>query len=435
MTTTPAGPADPASPPNSEAPATTTFPSRRRLPRLDRLGLSRLDIVSLAILAAGLLCWATGALPTGDAVASLTRVAPLVLFLGTVMVMIAIVQASQLFDIAATALARLGRGSHAALFACCFLLATATTVFLNLDTTIVLLTPVMLALAAATRAPALALAMTTVWLANTASLLLPVSNLTNLLAAERIGLDPLDFAVRMWVPQLAVLAVTALCLWLGFWRRRHRELDRYRVPDAPPPITDRRLCWTAAAVCAGFVAAVIADVPIQVVSSAAAAVLLVHCLHRRRDLLTRELIPWRLPVLTAGLFLLIPALMLHGGTELVSLLTGTAEGDAGIFRAGFAGATLSNLVNNLPAYAAVESVIPSGREDALLAVLIGTNVGPLILPWASMATLLWFDLVSGRRPGLPAEQRLDLSLGRFAGAGAVLAAVATTAGLAALVWL
>lgn len=400
-----------------------------------RSRLDWLDLASLGILAAGLLCWATGALPTGDALASLLRVAPLVLFLGTVMAMVAIVQASQLFDVAALALARLGRGSHAALFACCFLLATATTVFLNLDTTIVLLTPVMLALAAATRAPALALAMTTVWLANTASLLLPVSNLTNLLAADRIGLDPLDFAARMWAPQLAVLAATALCLWLGFWRRRHRELDRYAVPAEPPPIADRRLFWTAAAVCAGFVVAVIADVPIQIVSSAAAAVLLVHCLRRRRDLVTWELIPWRLLVLTAGLFLLVPTLMRHGGDALVSQLIGDVNGDAGIFRTGLAGAALSNLVNNLPAYAAVESVVPRGQEDALLGLLVGTNVGPLILPWASMATLLWFDLVSGRRPGIPADQRLKVPLGRFAATGAVLAAVGTAAGLAALVWL
>ncbi|SDL32429.1 Na+/H+ antiporter NhaD [Glycomyces sambucus] len=413
----------------------TETPTRPERARPRRARLDWLDLVSLGVLAAGLLCWATGALPARDAVASLERIAPLVLFLGTVMVMVAIVQASQLFDVAALGLARLARGSHAALFACCFALASLTTMFLNLDTTIVLLTPVMLALAAATRAPALALAMTTVWLANTASLLLPVSNLTNLLAADRIGLDPLDFAARMWAPQLAVLAVTALCLWVGFWRRRHRERDRYTVPAEPLPIADRRLLWTAAAVCAGFVLAVVAEVPIQVVSAAAAAVLVAHCVRRRRDLLSWHLVPWRLLVLTAGLFLVVPALMLHGGGDLVSALAGGGAGDAGVFRAGLTGAGLANLVNNLPAYAAVESVLPHGSGDALLGVLIGTNVGPLVLPWASMATLLWFDLVTGRRPGVPADQRLRVPLGRFAAAGAVLAAAATTAGLAALVWL
>lgn len=430
MTTTPAAPTDPSTTPAPITPAPSTTPRRGRLPRLDWL-----DLTSLGILAAGLLCWALGLLPTRDALASLSRIAPLVLFLGTVMVMVAIVQASQLFDLAASALARLARGSHAALFACCFVLAAATTMFLNLDTTIVLLTPVMLALAAATRAPALALAMTTVWLANTASLLLPVSNLTNLLAADRIGLGPLDFAARMWAPQLAVLAVTALCLWLGFWRRRHRERDRYVVPAASPPILDRRLLWTAAAVCVGFVLAVVADVPIQIVSTSAAAILIGYCLRRRRDLLSWQLIPWRLLVLTAGLFLVIPALMLHGGSTVVAALAGDGGGDAGVFQAGLAGAGLSNLVNNLPAYAAIESVVPAGREAALLGVLIGTNVGPLVMPWASMATLLWFDLVSGRGPGAPEGRRLRVPIRRFMAAGAILAVAATSAGLAALIWL
>jgi Na+/H+ antiporter NhaD/arsenite permease-like protein len=407
---------------------TATAPTPTRRSRLDRL-----DLAGLGILAAGLLSWGTGALPTAEAVANLTRVAPLVLFLGTVMVMVAIVHASQLFDIAAVALARLGRGSHAALFACCFALAAATSMLLNLDTTVVLLTPVMLALAAATRAPALALAMTTVWLANTASLLLPVSNLTNLLAADRIGLGPVPFAARMWAPQLAVLAVTALCLWWCFWRRRHRERERYVVPGALPAVADRRLLATSAAVCAGFVAAVVADVPIQVVSTAAAGLLLVHCLRRRRDLLSWELIPWRLITLTAGLFLVVPALMRHGGAEAVSALIGGGTGDAAVFRAGLTGAGLSNLVNNLPAYTAVESVVPTGREDMLLGLLIGTNAGPLILPWASMATLLWFDLVAGRRSD-PAAPRLDVPLGRFIATGALLATTATLAGLAVLVW-
>lgn len=408
----------------------TETPTRVRRVRLDWL-----DLGVLGVLGVGLACWASGALPNGDALASLARVAPLVLFLGTVMVMVAIVQASQLFDAAARGLARFARGSHAALFAACVLLASATTIFLNLDTTIVLLTPVMLALAAATRAPALALAMTTVWLANTASLLLPVSNLTNLLAADRIGLDPLAFAARMWAPQLAVIAVTALCLWLGYWRRRHRDLDRYAIPAEPLPIADRRLFWTAAAVCAGFVLAVVAELPIALASTVAAAVLLAYCLRRRRDLLSWELIPWRLLALTAGLFLVVPTLMAQGGDALVSALAGTGDGDAGVLRAGLAAAALSNLANNLPAYAAVESVIPHGNQDALLGVLIGTNTGPLVLPWASMATLLWFDLVTGRRPGVPEGQRIRVPLARFTATGAVLAVTATTAGLAALIWL
>jgi len=51
---------------------------------------------------------------------------------------------------------------------------------------------------------------------------------------------------------------------------------------------------------------------------------------------------------------------------------------------GVAGA---NVVNNLPAYLALEPVAESPLRIA--ALLIGVNAGPLITPWASLATLLW----------------------------------------------
>ena len=75
----------------------------------------------------------------------------------------------------------------------------------------------------------------------------------------------------------------------------------------------------------------------------------------------------------------------------------------GAYRAAATGAGLSNLINNLPAYTAVEAVVPAGNQDQLLALLIGTNVGPVITPWASLATLLWFEWC--RRSGVRVPMR------------------------------
>jgi arsenical pump membrane protein len=72
--------------------------------------------------------------------------------------------------------------------------AAVVTAFLSLDTTAVLLTPVVVAVARSNGLSPMPFAFATVWLANTASLFLPVSNLTNLLAAHRLGdLDALGF--------------------------------------------------------------------------------------------------------------------------------------------------------------------------------------------------------------------------------------------------
>jgi arsenical pump membrane protein len=52
--------------------------------------------------------------------------------------------------------------------------------------------------------------------------------------------------------------------------------------------------------------------------------------------------------------------------------------------------------NNLPAYLSVERVVPAGHVIPLLGVLIGTNGGPLVLMWGSLATMLWRERCQAR---------------------------------------
>jgi arsenical pump membrane protein len=138
--------------------------------------------VTWALSAASGLFLTTGLLPVSDARTVLLRIWPIVLFLAAVTVVAELADAAGLFELAADLAARAGRGRVLLLWLLVVLLATVTTVLLSLDTTAVLLTPVVLALAERLGLAVLPFAMTTIWLANTASLLLPVSNLTNLLA-------------------------------------------------------------------------------------------------------------------------------------------------------------------------------------------------------------------------------------------------------------
>jgi len=82
------------------------------------------------------------------------------------------------------------------------------------------------------------------------------------------------------------------------------------------------------------------------------------------------------------------------------------------------------VVNNLPAYLALE---PVGNSPArLAALLIGVNLGPLVTPWASLATLLWHERLR--------SLNVQIRWGGFAIAGVV--AVVLTVPLAVLaLWL
>jgi arsenical pump membrane protein len=85
---------------------------------------------------------------------------------------------------------------------------------------------------------------------------------------------------------------------------------------------------------------------------------------------------------------------------------------------------LSNVLNNLPVYVAGEAVVPVANHDQLLGLLIGSNVGPLITPWASLATLLWSERC--RAAGV------SIQWGRFVLTGVVTATLVLAASVGAL---
>ncbi|WP_198347956.1 ArsB/NhaD family transporter [Plantactinospora sp. KBS50] len=166
--------------------------------------------------------------------------------------------------------------------------------------------------------------------------------------------------------------------------------------------------------------------PIEVVAAAGAAVLVAAYALRDRAALRWSLVPWPLLASVTGLFLIVDTVVRYGLSDLLHAAVGTDSGAAGVWRAAGTGAVLANLINNLPAYLSGEAVIPAGHTGQLLGLLVGTNVGPLVLPWASLATLLWVERC--RAAGV------SVRWSRFVLTGAVTAALALGAATAALAW-
>ena len=87
------------------------------------------------------------------------------------------------------------------------------------------------------------------------------------------------------------------------------------------------------------------------------------------------------------------------------------------------GALVANVANNLPAYLVLEPVA-ADAAPRLMALLVGVNAGPLITPWASLATLLWLQRC--RTAGIVVPWRWLVP------AGTVCAVLAVAAGVGAL---
>ena len=121
------------------------------------------------------------------------------------------------------------RGRPRRLLAMVFLVAAGTTAMLSLDATVVLLTPIVFTTAARLPANPRPHVYACSHLANTASLLLPVSNLTNLLAFRASGLSFTRFGGLMVAPWLIALSIE----WLVLSRSFTGELRRTSPRGAP----------------------------------------------------------------------------------------------------------------------------------------------------------------------------------------------------------
>jgi Na+/H+ antiporter NhaD/arsenite permease-like protein len=372
------------------------------------------------MLAAGAGALAAGFLPWDSFQQMAGRTVPVLAFVLAMTVVTELVDDAGLFRVVTDRIAALGRGSVFLLWLLVLALSAVATAFLSLDTTAVLVTPVVVLLAVHARIPPLPFALSTVWLANTASLLLPVSNLTNLLAQGRLSLTPLGFARLMWAPSLVGVLVPALLLWLAF----RKDLRGRYGPQPAHWVRDRTLLRAAGGTLLVLLPALVSGVPVAIPALAAAAFLLVLFLWRRPSALRWSMLPWRPLMLTAGLFMVVEALHSHGLTQVLAPAAGSGEAFPELLRLAALGAGSANVANNLPAYLALEPV--AGSPLRLAALLIGVNLGPLVSPWASLATLLWHERL----------QTLNLRVrwGGFALAGVVVVLLALPLAVLAL-WL
>lgn len=350
-----------------------------------------MDAVKLAIAGAALLLLAAGAVVSGvlapaEVAGIAERVAPILAFVVAVTVVAELAATAGVFDLAAGWLARASRGRTVVLWLLVVALAVVSTAFLSLDTTAVLLTPVVVAVARANGLPPLPFAFTTVWLANTASLVLPVSNLTNLLALDRLPAGgPWAFVALLGPSAAVAIVVTVAVLFLI-----HRRALRGRFEPAPlPRVTDRVQLVTASVVVVTLMPALVSGLDPWLPAALAAVILLALFAWRSPRALSLRLVPWQLLVFAAGLFTAMAALESLGSAAVVSVVAGEPGGPLELWRMAGTAVVAANTVDNLPAYLLLESSADS--PERLAALLVGVNAGPLITPWASLATLLWHE--------------------------------------------
>ena len=344
---------------------------------------------AVAACAGGVLLVIVGAIGLSGASDALRALGPTVGFLAAMLLIADGCRREGLFDAMGAVMARGSGGSPQRLLAFVFVIAAAITAVLSLDATIVLLTPVVFATAARMRTSAKPQVYACAHLANSASLLLPVSNLTNLLAFHASKLSFLRFGSLMVLPTAAAVGVE----WVVFRRFFAVDLERPRQAGVRParPELPRFAVAVLALTLAGFaLSSVLGIAPVWFAAAGAAAITIPALVRKTVAPLTlvRAAEPGFL-IFVFGLGVIVQAASANGLDTAVRAVLPTGSSLADLLAIAALSAIFANLVNNLPATLMLVPVAAAAGPGPVLAVLIGVDVGPNLTYVGSLATLLW----------------------------------------------
>ncbi len=390
-----------------------------------------------ACLGAGLMA-AFGFVGLDDAVGVVQETAGVLVFLVGVLVAGAVADRAGVFALAALWTARRTGTRATRLFVGLYLVGAMLTTFLSLDATAVILPPIVLAMVRRGGLPALPFVFLCAHVANTASLWLPVSNLTNLLVQARFDLPFWQFARVMALPATLAAGANLALLFLFFRRQLVGALDvealeiQVRVLSRSP-----FLRWSLALLgltLVGFGVAGALGYPLWPVALAGGGALAILAVARKevRPAFFVRGISWALVPFVVGLFLVIRGAehsgvaqqvltVAVGRTALAGSLAVPPGGPGGHGGAtphlqeaaegtwvrtladgvGFSelasvaalAAAGSNLVNNVPMTLLGMSAAQAAGPLGPYALLLGVNVGPDLSIIGSLATMLVLGIV------------------------------------------
>jgi arsenical pump membrane protein len=351
-----------------------------------------------------------------------------VCFLAALLVLAEGCRREGLFAAIGSLLATRAQASAHRLLVLVFAVAAVVTVVLSLDATVVLLTPIVLVTAARLHTSPKPHVFACAHLANSASLLLPVSNLTNLLAFHASGLSFTRFAALMALPWVAALGVEWTVL-SRFFRPSRAEETSASTPAEMTIRWPRAPLVILAATLAGFALSSLAGLaPVWIAVAGAVGITLPALLRGRATpvAIVRAADPaFLLFVLALGV--IVGAASNHGLESAMRRILPDGAGLLDLLAIAALCALLANAVNNLPAILiALPARAGAAGPGPVLAALVGVNIGPNLTYVGSLATLLW-------RRALRAEG-CEVGLGEFSVLGLLAVPAAIIAATAAL-WL
>ncbi|HEX7065113.1 MAG TPA: arsenic transporter [Bacillales bacterium] len=356
-------------------------------------------------------------------------------------VMSIVLESIGFFRWAALNLLMKANGSGVKLFWYINILCFSMTMFINNDGSVLITTPIIiqivniLNLKPHQKLPYL---FAGVLIATASSAPIGVSNLANLIALNIVGLDLNSYVKIVFVPSMIGLVTISLLLFLYFKKDIPRRIhtysndpvtfnllkapnDRFGVKHHPlyqPSGSRKPVDWKMFRICIIIVIAVRVSyftftplgVPIELMAIIGAILLIAIRMFREKkgvgDVLKKT--PWHIFIFAFSMYVIVYALK---NTGFLSFLVGIVQEpiSGNLLYAslimGLLTTVMSNFFNNLPAVMIgtlmlVDMDLKSQfLQVAYLANVIGSDIGSLLTPMGTLATLIWMFIL--RKSGIP----------------------------------
>jgi arsenical pump membrane protein len=325
-------------------------------------------------------------------------------------------------------LVKKSRGSGILLYVYILVLCYLTTLFFNNDGSILITTPIIIRIVTLLRLKPnqqIPYLLSGALIATASSAPIAVSNIANLIALKIVDLDLNSYVAMMFVPSMIGIVAISLLLYLYYRKDIPKKISSHtlhfgthsqNINLLEHPLADKKplldIDWSTFRICiiivvlirGGFFALTPFGVPLEIIAIVG-ALLLIYIRWQRQgiggmDIITKT--PWHVLLFAFSMYVLVYGLHNVGATTLiVDTLKDymVANRFNTIMISGVLLTVLSNLFNNLPAVMiGTLSFVEMGLDTstlqlAYLANIIGSDIGALISPMGTLATLIWMFIL------------------------------------------
>ncbi|PQP83214.1 arsenic transporter [Paenibacillus sp. PCH8] len=317
------------------------------------------------------------------------------------------------------------RGSGFRLFWLILLLCFLMTIFFNNDGSILITTPIIIRICSILRLKMhqqLPYLISGALIATASSAPIGLSNLANLIALQMVGLNLNTYTQMMFVPSMLAIMVMTVLLFYYFRRRIPKVIHHFPVslPSSSGsgyhPLqtaeSENKVDWWLFRVCIGIVVFIRAGyflaeqvgIRMEVVAITGVILMLAVRWYRTRtglkDVITQT--PWHILLFAFSIYVIVDSLHRAGMTaSIIQWMKPLIEGgNASIIAvSGLMLTLLSNLFNNLPSvmigtFAVTDLQLSESQLHlAYLANILGSDIGALLTPIGTLATLIWMYIL------------------------------------------